>query len=202
MIPSPYWRRVVAVAIFIAGTFSTGFVINSLRLDWRTSAASVKKVEQPRTGTQLLMIFVGSSTCGASRYPGLPATLRNIRQLLAEQARRQGKAFVSVGLSVDQDPWIGSEFLKPYGPFDEILSGRGWLNTGAIAFVVRDFPAQRAIPQLILLERDVEVEDSSISTVADRLTGRRIGVREIVSLAHELAELRTDGGSKTPSPGA
>jgi hypothetical protein len=148
------------------------------------------------------MIFVGSSTCGASRYPGLPATLRNIRQLLAEQARRQGKAFVSVGLSVDQDPWIGSEFLKPYGPFDEILSGRGWLNTGAIAFVVRDFPAQRAIPQLILLERDVEVEDSSISTVADRLTGRRIGVREIVSLAHELAELRTDGGSKTPSPGA
>jgi hypothetical protein len=89
--------------------------------------------------------------------------------------------FVSVALSVDQDPWVGTEFMKQFGPFDEILSGRGWLNTGAIAFIVRDMPAQRSIPQLILVERDVQVDDRSISAVSDRLVGRKIGADQIVA---------------------
>ncbi len=180
-------RRWAAVSALVSFGFSSGFLINeTVGFRRKSTSRTVHTASAPHAGTQLLAIFAASSTCGASRYPSLPEELRAIRKVLAADAQRNNRIFVSVGLSVDQDPWVGAEFMKQFGPFDEILSGRGWLNTGAIAFIVRDMPAQRAIPQLILVERDVQVDDLSISEVHDRLVGRKIGSDQIVSYAKLL----------------
>jgi hypothetical protein len=180
-------RRWAIVAVLAAGGFSGGFLLSNAAGLRRSPADSPRTPAVPKTGTQVLAIFAGAATCGASHYPELPGALATIRRVLTSKARADNDTFVSVGIAVDQDPWKGAEFLREFGPFDEILSGHGWLNTGALAFIVRDMPAQRAIPQLILVERDVQVEELSISTVHDRLVGRKIGADQIVEYAALLS---------------
>jgi hypothetical protein len=130
-----------------------------------------------------MAIFVAASTCGASRFPLLPDALHDIRIALSRETELSRKQFVLVGVSIDQDASTGVEFLRRYGPFDEVLAGHGWLNAGAIAYVVRDMPSEHSIPQLVLVERDLDVEDGRIVDVHDTLVGRKIGADQIVSYA-------------------
>lgn len=180
-------RRTVMGALVFSG-FAAGFVLTQTLLFPAEDNSVGGFPVRPQAGTEMLAVFVASSTCGASEYPGLREALNEIRDLLAADAVRDGKQFISVGVALDQDPWLGIDFLKRFGPFDEILSGGSWVNTGALAFIVRDFPTRRTIPQLILIERDIEIEGISISfsTVTDRLVGRKIGAGAIVSFAQAL----------------
>jgi hypothetical protein len=174
----------------IVGGFFVGFLLTDefVVMTRRSGADETQVVRRPREGTELLAIFVASSACGASEYPGLREALPQIREVLHADARRDNKLFVSVGVALDADPWVGIEFLREFGPFDEVLSGGSWLNMGSITFIVRDFPSRRWIPQLILVERDVELlEGGSILSVNERLVGRKIGADRIVRFAQSLS---------------
>jgi hypothetical protein len=126
--------------------------------------------------------------------------VNDVRETLRQTAPREHKPLVSVGISLDQDPLIGIDFLKRFGPFDEVLSGGGWLNTGSIAFVVRHFPARRAIPQLIIVERDVVLESNSASILNERLISRKIGADAIVRFAADIALRDTPTPIAEPLP--
>jgi len=181
--PRVTWQRRALLGALVASSFVVGFVMMRARLIATTELPGGPSAVRPRAGTEFLAIFVGSSTCGACQYPGLREALDQIRETLREEVERQNKLFISVGVSLDQSPWVGTEFLEGFGPFDEILSGGGWMNVGSISFIVRDFPSQRSIPQLILMERDVKLDGGSILSVDDRLVGRKIGAGGIVNYA-------------------
>ncbi len=136
-----------------------------------------------RTGTELVAIYVTSSTCPASRDANLKPSLRSIRRQLANQAISEGKRLVWMGVALDQTPEEGIEFLKPYGPFDEILAGGSWLNTGSIDFLLRGKPGQLSTPQLIILERDIVAEKTTLSVTPDRLLMRKVGASSINAFA-------------------
>src|SRR4051812_45887619 len=94
------------------------------------SEAELEAVPQTTTakgrltsGTERIAFFIASSTCGASAHTKLPAAIARMRAMLAEQAAAEGKRFVLVGVAVDSRPDDGLRFLKPFGPFDEILTG-------------------------------------------------------------------------------
>jgi hypothetical protein len=89
-------------------------------------------------------------------------------------------------VAIDGDPASGLAFLMSFGDFDELSTGSGWLNTASLMYVVRDLPGNRAIPQLILLERAVSMEGVGIASVEDRLIGRKVGADAIVDFAESL----------------
>ena len=181
------WLRGALVSALAVAFFGTTFLLTS---EFLATAPAVQFDSRPPNGTetQILAIFVASSTCGASEFLGLREALDNIRQTLKVDAVRDEKRFVSIGVSLDQDPWRGTEFLKTFGPFDEILSGESWLNTGALTFMLRDFPGPRVIPQLILVEREVEHSDQGILSVNDRVVGRKIGGAGIVNFDRTISD--------------
>ena len=145
-------RLVLSTIAMVLSSFVGGFFLVRHSVP---SVAPGLRVRAPE-GAQLVMVFLGSSTCGASQYPGLDRAVQDLRRTLSVSAARQQRRFVSVGVALDQDPRQGMGFLKRFGPFDEVLSGGGWLNTGALVFIVREFPAPRALPQLVVIERDVD----------------------------------------------
>lgn len=173
------------VACVLSG-LAAGFVLMNEFLATTGAGAVRHVVTRPQAGTEFLAIFVGSSTCGASEFPGLVEAVQRIRMKLRSKTAKENKLFISIGVALDQDPWVGIKFLEQFGPFDEVLSGGSWLNTGSLAYILRDFPSRRAIPQLILVERDVMIESQSIASVTEQLVGRRVGADAIVSFAEFL----------------
>ena len=170
------------------------FVTNALQAP--PPAPEFDNVEALRPEAHILAIFVASSTCGASEFPGLHGALKDIRHTLGARARQDAMRFVSVGVSLDDDPWRGTQFLKAFGPFDEILAGGSWLNTGAVTFMPRDWPSPRTIPQLVLVERAVTGTALSVLSVTDRVVGRKVGAEAIVNYARTLAR---DDARREPS---
>ena len=106
-----------------------------------------------------------------------------IRSSLAQQAKAEGKRFVYVGVAVDEEPRVGLEFLKRFGPFDEVMSGGSWLGTGSVDFMVRGSPGPLALPQLLVLERDVHTAHDAIAISQDRIVRRALGFVDIFKLA-------------------
>jgi hypothetical protein len=181
----PAIGRNLLTAVVVIGAFAFGFWTT----ERRSPATAPEQPEQVQSGAgpELLVVFVTSSGCGASQYAGLTSALPLIRERLRLKAGRAGRRFVSIGVAVDQDPSIGIEFLKKFGPFDEVISGGGWLNTGSVMFMIRDFPSREALPQLVLLERDVSVTKASgISQVNERLVDRKIGNIDIVTYSQSI----------------
>ena len=68
--------------------------------------------------------------------------------------------------------------LEEFGPFNEILVGRGWLNTGAVRYIWEDIRGAAAIPQVVVTTRGV-VSDRVIEVGGEELVVRKAGARQI-----------------------
>jgi hypothetical protein len=180
-------RRIALTAALVVAACVGSFVLTTRVLATLPRQETHQGQTRAPVGPELLAIFVASSGCGASKYPGLHEALTALRERLRLDAKRADRRFVSVGVAIDQDPASGVNFLRGFGPFDEILSGGGWLNTGSIVFLIRDVPGRLAIPQLVVIERNVALDSAvGISSVTDHLIGRTIGGAGIVALAQSI----------------
>lgn len=139
-----------------------------------------------RDGTELVAVFVVSSGCVFSRDPTLPAALAGTRRELQARAEKSGKRFVSIGVALDADPTEGTRFLERFGTFDELIVGGGWLNVGFLSFIARDLPGPLATPQLVVVERDIVVDQRVFDVSRDRLLGRYIGVDQIRDARYDV----------------
>jgi hypothetical protein len=129
-----------------------------------------------KTGEQVIAFFVGAKFCAAYSREGFPETVRTLREKLAGRASEAGMEFVFVGVALDWTVEDGLEFLERFGPFDEIVAGQNWLNETAIRYIWRDLPGRAAVPQVILLHREIRVDDRVIQILNEQIMTRRIGV--------------------------
>jgi hypothetical protein len=141
------------------------------------------------SGTEVVMVFLASSTCPGIHDASLREALRLARDSLAEEARLSGKGFVVVGVSLDWNLESGYRLLERFGPFDEVLIGRSWLNSGAVRYLWSDFPGIAAVPQLVVLERVID-KDRSISIRDERVRFRKAGAPVIVNWANAAYRAR------------
>jgi hypothetical protein len=89
---------------------------------------------------------------------------------------------VSIGIALDWSLSRGMELLTRFGPFDEALIGRSWLNTGAVKYVWGDLPGIAAVPQIIIVEREVlRIHGTAIKN--ERVIVRRAGADAIINWA-------------------
>lgn len=129
---------------------------------------------------ELLLVFIGSSTCGASEAPGFPEALATVQTALGERAAAFGLSFGTLGVAIDHSPRKGIAFLESMGDFDELIAGRGWINQGGVSFVWRHLPGESAIPQIVVLARNVSTQPASSHYLigADHLVARIVGIEE------------------------
>ena len=130
------------------------------------------------TGSELVFVFIASSSCAGIKDPSLPEALARARAGLKTQAERDGHRFVAIGVSLDWHLPDGIQMLEEFGPFDEILVGRGWLNTGAVRYIWEDIRGAAAIPQVVVTTRGV-VSDRVIEVGGEELVVRKAGARQI-----------------------
>lgn len=102
----------------------------------------------------LLLVYIGSPTCGPSNDPALPLLLEAMRHRLQEVAKERGIAFRMVGIAISRDVRSGLQHLEKMGPFHEVAVGARWQNL-AVRYVQEIAPGLQATPQLVLLVRKV-----------------------------------------------
>jgi hypothetical protein len=144
-------------------------------------AAAAPTTPPVRSGRELVLVFIGSTVCAPSRQPGFNKVVREVAEQLRIKAYAQGRRFELVGVALSGSTAEGVQFLSDFGPFDELIAGRGWLNSGATDFVWRDLPGTSAVPQLLVLNRNIDVSRRGIRISPDSLVIRVTGVERIRS---------------------
>ena len=104
-------------------------------------------------GRDIVAIVIGSSQCGFSTWPKYMAVIDPMLRTLQDEARSRGFGFTAVGVAVDEPADSGYAYLKRLAEFDEILTGRQWLNTGLVHFLWPDSTITPATPELLIIAR-------------------------------------------------
>lgn len=146
-------------------------------------SASLKRGYAPdyelRNGTEVVLVLLGASFCGAQHKPGFARAVEDAKQQVRRQAAARGAQFRAVAVSLDWDPKEAMEFLASFGAFDEISVGSNWLNEGAQRYIWRDFPSEPAVPQVLVIERQVETVPG-VKTSGERVLHRVLGSDPVI----------------------
>jgi hypothetical protein len=133
---------------------------------------------------ELVMVYIGSSTCAVSNRRELRADVREIQRQLHARAAATGMTFVSLGVAVDRLADAGLRHLERIGPFDEVAAGQGWANAHARRYVWEEWPGIAGTPQIVLIEREMRIERDRPGGVIyaagpEQLVLRKAGLWEI-----------------------
>jgi len=128
------------------------------------------------SGSDLVAIYVGSSTCHGSSIPGFRDVERRTMDRLGQYAIEHNLRFVTVGVSVDKSPVVGRRYLAGIGAFDAISVGDGWLNPVAISYLWRDNASNPTLPQIVVIRRMVQLAADGPIVSRDTLLGRIVGI--------------------------
>ena len=138
-------------------------------------------------GREVEVVFVGSSSCGAAGRKDLEQVMDSLRAFMLADGVRRDYAVTFTGVALDWSVPSGLAFLEPFGPFDELSVGRNWMNANAVRYVWRDLAGKPEIPQLVVLERTVDLSTKSIVVGEDRLVERITGADDIVAYVRGLS---------------
>ena len=129
-------------------------------------------------GRELVAVYIGSTDCGPCQFPQVKRAVRDMKPLLASQARRRRMAFTAIGATQDWDLQQGAAFFDSLGAFDQLVIGGNWTNLAVEQFMLRDSLAELVIPQIVLLERTIQL-DKRVSVSEPRVLRRITGGKEI-----------------------
>ena len=129
-------------------------------------------------GRELVAVYIGSSDCGPCQFPQVKSAIRAMKPLLAAQARERGVALSVVGVSQDWDLKRGARFLEPLGAFDQVVIGGNWTNIAVEQFILRDSLAEMSMPQVVVVERTVQLSKRVVVS-EPRVLRRIIGGEDI-----------------------
>jgi len=147
----------------------------------QTYVSAFERDQGIESGTELVMVYIGASHCGPCTWPEYKESLEQAKVLLSEQAEASGKAFVTVGVSIDYDPEVGYAFLNDSGRFDEMAMGRNWFNSAAVVhFGLTDGEEGRtlALPSIIVYERDMTM-GASLGASEPRYLKQIVGATDL-----------------------
>jgi len=154
------------------------------------------------SGPEVVMVFIGTPTCGFSTDPRLAPLVRKAVSSLRERVASVGLPLVSVGVSSNWVPGEGWRFLERIMDFDEVVIGRNWLNSKVVE-LGWSFPnAAVGTPQIIVYRQSVvspsEADRASISREAPTI--RVTGLDEIQRWVEAGCPLEWSSQSVTPTP--
>lgn len=141
-----------------------------------------------RKGTEVVLVLLGASFCGAQREPGFPQAVEDAKLRVQAQAKARGAQFRAVAVSLDWDTDEALGFLNGFGAFDEVTVGSNWLNEGARRYIWRDLPGPPVVPQLLVIERDLETVPE-VRVSRERVVKRIAGTDPVMEWVRSGARL-------------
>jgi len=163
--------------------------------DAGASPADMRPV--PLEVVETVLVLVVDPECGASTNRTLiPAWKRLVSALSLLDPR--GRLW-RVGIAVSSDPLAGFRFLEAFGNFEEVAAGGGWMNSAVRRYLSQDLPGPVAVPQVILIERQLVVRRvGAPATAREQILQRRVGLEDISRLA-VWAERQIEGRRVSPA---
>jgi hypothetical protein len=146
------------------------------------------------TDTQLVAVFLGSPDCSFSRSDTARALVANAMVHLRSQATERGWRFLRVGVAIARSPVEGARYLRSAGDFDEIATGNGWENLGAIRYFWNDLPGMPSTPQIVVTRRVIE------RSVGSMVSSRTVREEQLLARKAGLAELEPFVARRAPLP--
>ena len=152
------------------------------RVRW-TLPAFASESYQPEgradSGPELVFVFIGASRCRWSNLAEARQLVRRAKLAVREAAHERGHGFAAVGIARDVVASEGTAHLREFGNFDEVTAGRGWMNIGVMRYVYDDLPGPAATPQIVVVKRNVRVENGQRAFVDEQVLTRLAGLVEI-----------------------
>lgn len=187
--------------IYMAGIlFVVSFIISSIgvvsvpvTIEWRDRDQEVvwrsggegryePNLSRPEKGEELVLIYIGSKFCGFSNKPDLPSIVDGVKREVSNRSEKLNYSFATIGIAQNRKVLDGLEHLSKFSPFDEISTGRGWMNGGLIKYVWDDIAGNAATPQVLIVRREIDPlreKSDYVSIGSEKLVIRKIGYRSI-----------------------
>ena len=150
-----------------------------------SSAAPQGQTYHPKNknpdGVELIAIYIGAEFCGPCHDPELKKAIGRMKTILADRAAKEQRSFSVTGVATDWDVEKGIKYLRSIGPFDEIIVGKSLFNQAASEYIWKDSSVSTVVPQLVLIEREVNYKEGRALISAYRVVDRHIGTTEIIS---------------------
>lgn len=160
--------RQLAVLLAIAvGAFSLAYFVQSARARSTPRSTAAVRAKTPdsvllsgygiKPGKQLIAYVLLSSHCGHCQRADTKAAVGSVHNLLRTNNAHGFRSTATVGVLIEGDLAEGLEYLNSIGlkNFDEISIGNAWLNEHLVKLVWRDKVTVAAVPQVILVARDI-----------------------------------------------
>lgn len=174
-------RSLATLALLVAVGGVVGYQISArVRVQDPESATQAAATSSFRR--ELVLVYIGSSTCGPSNDPRLTAWIREATDTLRYRARNTGTAVITVGVARELDVAAGISHLARTAVFDELSVGQRERNHLSQKYIARDFPGIAATPQVLVLFREYEelpLGGIDAGSVRETLLLRRVGLLEV-----------------------
>jgi hypothetical protein len=186
----------VGIGAWLATRYDLSISLEPVAVAGAATGGSYQPAYQRIEGPQLVLLFVGSSTCSASADPALPDLIERLKLRVAEYADRNGLTFWASAIAADWLPAQGLRFLEPFGSFDEVTVGGNWMGHGLVR-QTWDHGLQPATPGVYILKRELVVEEGSLHLARlglddEHLLIHRQGVPDLRALAELPVERYLD----------
>ncbi len=150
--------------------------------------AQVRAAPPHRLRHEIIAVYVGSERTDAQS--GMIDAVRDLRGALVRQSATTGRSVIMRGVSLAPTVSLGMRHLSLFSGFDEVSVGGNWTNSAVLRYLGNDIGGGRgSVPQLIILERDVEETMTTLHVSPEREIARFNGVDEIGDWVHRGAPL-------------
>jgi len=143
-------------------------------------------------GVSLHFVFIGSSECPVSNSDEMHVLIQKLKDQIMKSVRDSNYRFTSTGIAIDRTYQKGVKFLKKTGPYNEVVSGGGWVNLGANRYIWGEFSSRAVTPQVIITEIStrITVADNQVAFMDrnERLLYRAISADEILNFYNLISK--------------
>ena len=185
-------RTWIAGTVFAAGSvagvvLATAGLMPTVDIELAVPAREAREYQPgsvATTGTEeeIVLVYLGSSTCGWSNLPEVSRAVRDAKILVAAHARDSGTRFSALGIALDADASRGWAHLRKAGSFDEVAAGMGWANSGAEKYVFGTLAGPASTPQLLVVQRSLSTGPGGRPKAeSERVLVRKTGSNAILS---------------------
>ena len=198
------------LAVIAAASFGLAFAFKSRGAGVSASATSAGPgADAPdsvqlsamgiRPGRQLVVYVLVGARCGHCQRADTKAAIRTIRERVQQSSSASFRSAAVVGVAIDADLQEGLDYIQSVGleRFDEISVGNAWLNEHLVRLVWRERSAEPAVPQAVLVSRDMTARYRPFS-----VTYGSDSVMSVVSGRVALLEWVKAGAPVSPTKGA
>jgi hypothetical protein len=147
-------------------------------------------------GRQVVTLYFGAKWCKPCGEPEVKSAIRRMKLLVAAQAKDSNAVGSAIVVAFDRNLSDALTFIEGNGNFDEYVIGNDITSLAAERFLWGDSLAQKAVPQVIVIERTVTTDRKLGITFGPHRVLKRIGGNDIVPWVQSGAPIWDAGTSK------